>query len=317
MSTIGAEVAHERALTLADAIVSRVGDDQWSLPTPCEEWNVRSLVNHMTGEARWTVPLLDGATIAEVGAGLDGDLLGSDPAKAWSEAQSHASAAAAADGVAGRVVHLSFGDTPGAEYLTQLAVDYLIHSWDLAVSIGADVTLPADLVEFAHDWFTPMESNYRAAGVIGPRPDGTDSAVGGDDGQARPAKQEDLLRMFGRSSGAARTAAAVARFGAAFDRQDIDAVMAAMTADCVFESTVPPDGRRYDGQSAVRAAFAEFFAASPTARFTTEEQVVCGDRAVVRWCYSWDDNNEHHVRGVDLFAVRDDLVAAKLAYVKG
>jgi len=108
--------------------------------------------------------------------------------------------------------------------------------------------------------------------------------------------------------------AAVARFGAAFDRQDVDAVMAAMTADCVFESTAPPDGVRYVGRDAVRGAWTEFFAASGGAVFEAEEQIACGNRVVVRWRYAWGDG---HVRGIDVFRVRDGLVAEKASYVKG
>lgn len=108
--------------------------------------------------------------------------------------------------------------------------------------------------------------------------------------------------------------AAVARFDAAFDRQDIDAVMAAMTEDCVFESTAPPDGVRHEGQAALRAVWTAFFAASPGAVFETEEQISCGDRVVARWRYIWDGG---HVRGVDVFRVRDGLIAEKLSYVKG
>src|SRR4051794_30355785 len=115
------------------------------------------------------------------------------------------------------------------------------------------------------------------------------------------------------------TDSAVDRFNAAFNRQDADAAMALMTDDCVFEITYPaPDGQRYEGQAAVRRAFEQFFAASPTARFDTEEAFAAGDRAVVRWRYSWRDaNDEGHVRGVDLFRVRDGKVAEKLSYVKG
>jgi SnoaL-like domain len=64
----------------------------------------------------------------------------------------------------------------------------------------------------------------------------------------------------------------------------------------------------------VRAAWAEFFASSGAATFETEEQIVCGDRVIVRWRYVW---GEGHVRGVDVFRVRDGLVAEKLSYVKG
>jgi ketosteroid isomerase-like protein len=116
-----------------------------------------------------------------------------------------------------------------------------------------------------------------------------------------------------------RTRAAVDRFNDAFDRHDVDAVMGAMTEDCVFESTAPPLGVRHRGQAAVRAAWEAFFAASPTARFEVEETIVCGDRCVVRWRYTWTgvDDSPGVVRGVDVLTVRDDKVAEKLSYVKG
>jgi predicted SnoaL-like aldol condensation-catalyzing enzyme len=96
------------------------------------------------------------------------------------------------------------------------------------------------------------------------------------------------------------TLAAVDRFNAAFNRRDVDAVMAAMTEDCVFEF------------------WEEFFRRSPQARFETEEVIGAGDRCVVRWVYHWvREGSPGHVRGVDLFRVRDGKVAEKLSYVKG
>jgi ketosteroid isomerase-like protein len=113
----------------------------------------------------------------------------------------------------------------------------------------------------------------------------------------------------------AATLAAVARFNAAFDRHDVDGVMAAMTDDCIFENTGPaPDGERYQGAAAVRAFWARFFESNPRARFEAEEQFAAGDRCVVRWRYDWGSG---HVRGIDVFRVRDGLVAEKLCYVKG
>ena len=111
------------------------------------------------------------------------------------------------------------------------------------------------------------------------------------------------------------TLAAVARFNAAFDRHDVDGVMAAMTDDCVFENTGPaPDGERYVGAAAVRAVWQRFFEANPHATFEVEDQFAAGERCVVRWRYSWGSG---HVRGVDIFHVRDGRVAEKLSYVKG
>ncbi len=86
----------------------------------------------------------------------------------------------------------------------------------------------------------------------------------------------------------AATLAAVQRFNDAFGRHDVDGVMAAMTEDCVFESTSPPpDGGRFQGQEAVRAVWEELFGSSPAAVFEAEETIAAGDRCVVRWVYRW------------------------------
>lgn len=111
----------------------------------------------------------------------------------------------------------------------------------------------------------------------------------------------------------------VTRFNDAFGRHDVDAVMALMTEDCVFENTRPaPDGTRIEGQSAVRAFWEQFFRNSPQARFETEDVFASGDRCVVRWIYRWvKPSGAGHVRGVDVFRVRDGKIAEKLSYVKG
>jgi ketosteroid isomerase-like protein len=117
----------------------------------------------------------------------------------------------------------------------------------------------------------------------------------------------------------AATLAAVRRFNDAVNRHDVDAVMAAMTEDCVFDNTrPPPDGERFEGQPAVRAFWEEFFRRSPRAHFETEEMFAAGDRCVVRWVYSWvREGKPGRVRGVDIFRVRDGQVAEKLSYIKG
>jgi ketosteroid isomerase-like protein len=110
---------------------------------------------------------------------------------------------------------------------------------------------------------------------------------------------------------------AVDRFNDAFNAHDVDATMACMTQDCVFENTSPPAGERHEGASAVRAAWEHLFATSPSAHFDAEEVIAVGDRCVVRWRYSWTENGGGYIRGVDVLQVRDGLVAEKLAYVKG
>lgn len=115
------------------------------------------------------------------------------------------------------------------------------------------------------------------------------------------------------------TLATVRAFNDAFNRHDIPAVMEAMTEDCVFDSTrPPPDGERFEGQASVRQFWEQFFERSPQARFETEEEFAAGDRCVVRWIYHWvKEGKPGHIRGVDVFRVRDGKVAEKLSYVKG
>ncbi len=118
---------------------------------------------------------------------------------------------------------------------------------------------------------------------------------------------------------AAATLEAVSAFNDAFNAHDVERVMALMTEDAVFENTRPaPDGERHEGQAAVRAFWEAFFARSPRARFEAEEIFAAGDRCVVRWIYHWErEGKPGHVRGVDVFRVRDGRVAEKLSYVKG
>ena len=67
---------YARSVEQFQAVVDQVPDGAWAAPTPCGDWDVRALVNHVVGEDRWVVPLLEGQTIAAVGDALDGDLLG-------------------------------------------------------------------------------------------------------------------------------------------------------------------------------------------------------------------------------------------------
>lgn len=169
--------------------VAAVGPDQWDAPTPCSEWDVRALVNHVAGEDLWTVPLMDGATIEEVGSRFDGDLLGDDPVERALVAAEDAVRSVAAQLPAQRPVHLSYGDEAADEYVRQLAADHLVHGWDLAVATGGDRQLDPELVSEVATWFAEREEAYRAAGAVGAR------AGGGDDAQSR------LLSAFGRDPG--------------------------------------------------------------------------------------------------------------------
>jgi ketosteroid isomerase-like protein len=109
-------------------------------------------------------------------------------------------------------------------------------------------------------------------------------------------------------------------FNAAFNRHDVDGMMALMTPDCVFENTYPPpDGERFEGQAAVWQFWEDFFRLSPNAHLEFEEIVACGERAFQRWVYHWLDagGGSGSVRGVDVFRFKEGKIAEKLSYVKG
>jgi uncharacterized protein (TIGR03086 family) len=182
---------YHRAMDAFGGHVHAVRDDQWGAPTPCVDWDVRALVNHVVGENRWAVPLFAGSTVQAVGDRFDGDLLGSDPGAAWDDSAAAASAAVDDPDAMDRTVHLSFGDFPGREYAMQLIADLLVHGWDLARGIGADERMDPELVGVCSAWFAGVADAYRSAGAVAPRP-----AVPPDaDAQTR------LLADFGRSAG--------------------------------------------------------------------------------------------------------------------
>jgi ketosteroid isomerase-like protein len=122
------------------------------------------------------------------------------------------------------------------------------------------------------------------------------------------------------AEGALSTEALVTQFNDALNAHDVGAMMALMSEDCSFENTYPPpDGVRLEGQAAVRAFWERFFAESRSAAIAVEEIFACDDRCVMRWIYRWRDatGQPGHVRGVDLYRVRDGLIVEKLSYVKG
>lgn len=116
------------------------------------------------------------------------------------------------------------------------------------------------------------------------------------------------------------TATAVEQLINAFNEHDVDAMMAAMTADCLYEDTLPkPDGARYTGREAVRRYWEDFFRRSREPNLAVEELFAVGDSCAVRYLYRWveEDGTPGHVRGATLFHVRSGRVAEMRAYAKG
>lgn len=112
----------------------------------------------------------------------------------------------------------------------------------------------------------------------------------------------------------------VLEFNEAFNRHDVAGMMRLMSNDCIFENTHPaPDGAVYSGVDAIAQFWQDFFRQSPHAHIQIEEIFGFGIRCVMRWRYDWVDaaGEEGHVRGVDLFQVKNGAIHEKLSYVKG
>lgn len=132
-------------------------------------------------------------------------------------------------------------------------------------------------------------------------------------------RREQNVQLQEHDSQDQATRTIIDNFNDAFNRHDVFGLEALLTDDTVFENTSPaPDGRRIEGKPAVIEFWRAWFTHNPEARFDTEEIIVSGNRATVRWVYRKTRNGQPwHLRGVDVFTVRDGKVSAKLAYVKG
>jgi uncharacterized protein (TIGR03086 family) len=140
------------ALSIANAAFARrlrlVTADDWERPTPCEEWDVRALVNHVIGGNHRYTMLLHGASAHAVNATRSLDHLGDDPVDSFVSSAAEVTAAFGEHGALGRNVHHPAGDRSGADLVGMRVLDVAVHGWDLARAIGADETLEPDVVEF-------------------------------------------------------------------------------------------------------------------------------------------------------------------------
>jgi ketosteroid isomerase-like protein len=112
----------------------------------------------------------------------------------------------------------------------------------------------------------------------------------------------------------------VLSFNDAFNRHDIEAMLNLISDDCRIENPGPaPDGSMYSGKDAIKEFWKEFFHSSTQAYIEIEDIFGFGMHCIMRWKYNWTDAEEkkQHLRGVDIFKVRDGLICEKLGYVKG
>ena len=152
---------HQIANGEFDVRVRQIMPDWWSASTPCEEWDVYELVNHVVVESMWTPVLLAGHHPDTVG-GLDGDVIEGDPVDAWEQARAEAIEAVLESDPEAEVF-LEEGSITAARFVRQKTLDLAVHAWDLGRAIAGDEQLDPELVEAIGD-LVEGNASYFAAG---------------------------------------------------------------------------------------------------------------------------------------------------------
>jgi uncharacterized protein (TIGR03086 family) len=157
----------ESALDAAEPVIAATGEDMFGLSTPCAEWDVRQLLNHLYGELAWIPELLGGKTIEQVGDSLDGDLVGGDLHRTW-RGYADAAKKAAEQTPPEKVVHLSYGNVPASAYLDEVASDVIVHTWDLAMGTHQKFHIRSELALAVYDKVKNNAAEWRNKGLLGP-----------------------------------------------------------------------------------------------------------------------------------------------------
>jgi uncharacterized protein (TIGR03086 family) len=131
------------SLAAVGELVRGVRDEQWLAPTPCTDWDVRTLVNHLVGMNLVFTAILNDQPPPERG----GDRLGDEPGNAYLKSGSMLLAAFEQPGVLERTYRSPLGDATGEDRLQIRLYDLLAHGWDLAKATGQDLQLPDDVAE--------------------------------------------------------------------------------------------------------------------------------------------------------------------------
>lgn len=158
---------HARALDRTHAFVAGIDASQLDTKSVCDDWSVRTLLNHVVSGNFWVPELVGGKTIDDVGDRLDGDVLDPDPLSAYDASASVAAAAFREPGAMTRPVAVSYGPVPGEVYCGHRLIDVLIHGWDVAASTGQDTTLDPELVEACWEVIEPQREMLAGSGAFG------------------------------------------------------------------------------------------------------------------------------------------------------
>ena len=151
---------YRRATDDVAAVLSTVAREQLALPTPCSEWSVQNLIDHLTGSTEYLLAALAGRPPVPPSE--------TDPG-AFAQGVNALLAGLAAPGALDRTCMSPLGfEWPIAQAVMGTVMDTLIHTWDLATAIGQPVTLDPELVQVCVDMFLPeMPERGRDSGLVG------------------------------------------------------------------------------------------------------------------------------------------------------
>lgn len=180
------------ALDATGQLVVGVRGEQWSDPTPCTDWTVRDLVNHLVAGNRLLSGLLRGEPSPSRSIPRGIDQLGAELVVAYRGAAAELLAAFELPGVMQRVVSVPLGSVPGVVALHLRLIEAIVHGWDLAKATGQALQIPDELAGQELQFTREKPADVRP----GTRPFGPPQPVAPDD----PAL--DLLAAcLGRSVG--------------------------------------------------------------------------------------------------------------------
>jgi len=132
-----------RAFAAVGELITKVRPEQWSAPTPCPDWTVRRLVDHLIGMNRVFAALLSDEPPPQPAA----DHIDDDPVGAYRDSAAMLQSAFEQPGVLERTYRGPLGAATGAERLQIRLYDLLAHGWDLAQATRQPVELPDDVAE--------------------------------------------------------------------------------------------------------------------------------------------------------------------------
>ena len=131
----------ERVLDRTNEVVDRVEPDQLGNPTPCTEWDVRAVINHITAGATMFAECVEQGSVpdARLGELMGGDNLGDDFKGRYRAASDRARATFAKPGALDKTVKLPFGEMPAGVALNIAIMDVMTHATDIAKATGQNI----------------------------------------------------------------------------------------------------------------------------------------------------------------------------------